>query len=57
MSNPILLKGLLSFGVENAEEKAEKLQKYVEEILLFNPTLKLVGDKTEKDLIVRHILD
>lgn len=57
MSNPILLNGLQTFGVENAEEKAEKLQKYVEEILLFNPTLKLVGDKTEKDLIVRHILD
>lgn len=57
MSNPLLLKGLETFGVENATEKAELLQRYVDELMLFNPTLKLVGDKTEKDLIVRHILD
>lgn len=57
MSNPILLKGLQTLKVADAEAKAELLQRYVDELLLFNPTLKLVGDKTEKDLIVRHILD
>ncbi len=33
------------------------LDSYIKELLLFNPSLKLVGDKDEKDIVVRHILD
>lgn len=52
-----LYEALLSFGVDNAESKAQKLREYVKEIMLFNPLLKLVGEKNEDDIIVRHILD
>jgi 16S rRNA (guanine527-N7)-methyltransferase len=33
------------------------LQRYIEEIELFNPAYGLVGSATEEDIIIRHILD
>ncbi len=49
--------GLVKLGVDSAEEKALKLNEYVKEIMLFNPLLKLVGEKSEDEIISRHILD
>ena len=48
---------LLSLGVDNAEEKTEKLWSYTDEIMLFNPPLKLVGSTDSDDILLRHILD
>ncbi len=48
---------LFSLGVENAKEKCILLEKYVDELMLFNPTLKLVGSKERDDIILRHIFD
>lgn len=47
----------MAFGVEKAEEKAMVLNRYVDEIMLFNPALKLVGEKSREEIISRHILD
>ena len=52
-----LYEGLLELGVENAEEKSERLRGYINEILFFNPSLKLVGEKSEEGIIIKHILD
>lgn len=53
----ILLDGLEKIGVADFYKKAAMLKLYISEILAFNPTLKLVGDKDEEDIIIRHILD
>ena len=53
----LILSALMAWNVPEAEEKSSLLHRYVSDLMLFNPTLKLVGDKTEKDIIVRHILD
>ena len=57
MADDIILNGLKAYGLETAEEKAIVLEKYLSEILLFNPTLKLVGEKERDEIIYRHILD
>ena len=48
---------IVSLGVDNAEEKAEKLWSYTDEIMLFNPSLKLVGSTDRDEILMRHILD
>lgn len=55
--NELLTDGLKKLGIPGYEEKSELLSKYVGELMLFNPTLKLVGDKDERGIIIRHILD
>ena len=57
MADDIILKGLKAYSVVEAEDKAMILQKYLDEILLFNPVLKLVGEKDREEIIYRHILD
>ena len=57
MVNKLLVDGLKELGVEEYSAKAEKLNAYISEIMMFNPALKLVGDKDEKGIIIRHILD
>ena len=57
MANELLVNGLRDLGVEDYSAKAEKLSMYISEIMFFNPLLKLVGDKDEKGIIIRHILD
>lgn len=57
MANDIILRGLNAYGVEKAENKAIILEKYLDEIMLFNPLLKLVGEKNREEIIHRHILD
>lgn len=44
-------------GVEESAAKSALLERYVSEIMLFNPSLKLVGSKEKDDIIVRHIFD
>lgn len=44
-------------GVEDSAAKSVLLERYVSEIMLFNPSLKLVGAKEKDDIIVRHIFD
>lgn len=48
---------LVSLGVEGAEEKSGLLERYTDEIMLFNPTLKLVASKDKDEIVLRHILD
>lgn len=48
---------LSSIGVEDSESKGALLEKYTDEIMLFNPSLKLVGSKERDEIITRHILD
>lgn len=57
MADNIILDGLKAYGVKNAEDKAIVLESYLDQILLFNPALKLVGEKKREDIIYRHILD
>ena len=57
MADDIILSGLKAYGVDKAEDKAIILEKYLNEIMLFNPTLKLVGEKERDEIIYRHILD
>ena len=57
MVDPMILEGLGRFGVAEKESKAEKLTQYLEKIMLFNPSLKLVGEKSREEIISRHILD
>ena len=55
--NEILLEGLRRIGIPDYEEKAKRLEIYIKELLFFNPTLKLIGDKDENEIVIRHILD
>jgi 16S rRNA (guanine527-N7)-methyltransferase len=48
--------GLRSLGIDNGEKKA-KLEKFLAEILLFNPAYGLVSGNDKQEIIVRHILD
>ena len=48
---------LESLGVEDAGRKSGLLEKYVSEIMLFNPSLKLVGAKERDEIMTRHIYD
>ena len=57
MADDIISSGLNAYCVDKAEEKAIILEKYLNEIMLFNPTLKLVGEKERNEIIYRHILD
>ena len=57
MADDIILSSLKAYGVDKAEDKAIILEKYLNEIMLFNPTLKLVGEKDRDEIIYRHILD
>lgn len=53
----ILLDGLKKLGIGECEGKARILNAYIDEIMLFNPSLKLVGSTERDDIIIRHILD
>lgn len=53
----LLLNGLKELGIPDYDRKGVLLYSYVGELMLFNPALKLVGDKDERGIIIRHILD
>ncbi len=46
-----------ALGVEDTSRKSALLERYTDEIMLFNPSLKLVGSKDRNEIIVRHIFD
>lgn len=46
-----------ALGVDDVSTKSELLERYTDEIMLFNPTLKLVGSKERDEVIMRHIFD
>ena len=57
MTDNIILEGLKSFGVEKAEDKAIVLSSYLDLVMSFNPSLKLVGEKERDEIARRHIMD
>ena len=57
MTDNIILEGIKSFGVEKAEDKAIVLSSYLDLVMSFNPSLKLVGEKERDEIARRHILD
>ncbi len=57
MSDYTIRDYLEALNIERSEEKAALLERYVEEIMLFNPSLKLVGSKDRDDIVSRHIFD
>ena len=52
-----IIRYLSSLGVGDCERKSGLLERYISEIMLFNPSLKLVGAKDGEDILVRHIFD
>ena len=52
-----MVSGLERIGVPLDEGMIERLMIHVSEIMLFNPALKLVGDKDPDGIIIRHVLD
>jgi 16S rRNA (guanine527-N7)-methyltransferase len=48
--------GLCALGIDRSETKTI-LERYLAEIMLFNPTHGLVSGNDRQDIIVRHILD
>ena len=57
MDKELLVSGLERIGVPLDEGMIERLMIHVSEIMLFNPALKLVGDKDPDGIIIRHVLD
>lgn len=58
MNNIVLLeKGLKKLNIELSQSQKVKIEAYLDEINLFNPSLKLVGVETEDELIIKHVLD
>jgi 16S rRNA (guanine527-N7)-methyltransferase len=58
MSEALLKDGLAVLGIEDSEGRIlPLLERYVEEIELFNPAYGLVKVKDREELIVKHILD
>lgn len=57
MTKKIIPDYLETLGVEDVGKKANVLEHYVDEIMLFNPKLKLVGSTSRDDIVIRHILD
>ncbi|MBO4389213.1 MAG: 16S rRNA (guanine(527)-N(7))-methyltransferase RsmG [Spirochaetales bacterium] len=56
MDDSFLRAALSEMGVGPAEALIPKIHRYVSEIVLFNPSLKLVGDEGDA-LYIRHVLD
>ena len=57
MDKELLISGLKRIGIEDDGRIADCLSIFVSEIMLFNPALKLVGDKDPDEIIIRHVLD
>jgi 16S rRNA (guanine527-N7)-methyltransferase len=54
----LLKEGLVKLGLEESESRIlPLLERYIEEIELFNPAYGLVKVKDRRELIVKHILD
>lgn len=55
----ILKEGLLNVGIpqQNIDELADKMEKYINEIILFNSAYNLTNTSDHDELVIRHILD
>jgi len=57
-ANTLLAEGLVKLGIEESDGCILRLlERYIEEIELFNPAYGLVKVKDRRELIVKHILD
>jgi len=58
MGDILLKEGFVKLGIEESEGRVlPLLERYIEEIELFNPAYGLVKVKDRRELIVKHILD
>ena len=57
MDRELLISGLERIGIEAQENLVSRISTFIGEIMLFNPALKLVGDKDADEIIIRHVLD
>ena len=57
MDKELLVSGLGRIGAPSDERTEVRLERFISEIMLFNPALKLVGDKDPDEIIIRHVLD
>ena len=57
MDQELLVSGLGRIGAPSDERTEVWLERFIREIMLFNPALKLVGDKDPDEIIIRHVLD
>lgn len=53
----ILINGLQKLKINYNQDKIERVQKYLSELLLFNSRFDLVNAKSETELVVNHVLD
>ena len=57
MDRELLVSGLERIGIPFSDHVLDSIGTYIDEIMLFNPALKLVGDKDPDEIIIRHVLD
>lgn len=57
MNNELFISGLEKLNITLTDDQISKINKYVNEINLFNPTFKLVGVENEDELIIKHVFD
>ena len=57
MDEELLASGLERIGIAFSDEAVKRISVYISEIMLFNPTLKLVGDTDPDGILIRHVLD
>jgi 16S rRNA (guanine527-N7)-methyltransferase len=53
----LLAGGLRKLGIEHTERTLELLSLFVDELLLWNRKMNLVGTSDEREIVVRHVLD
>ncbi len=53
----VLREGISLLGVPDPEQVAATMEKYLDEILRWNPRFGLVKADSEQDLVVKHVLD
>ena len=53
----LLVSGLERIGIPFSDHVLDSIGTYIDEIMLFNPVYKLVGDKDPDEILIRHVLD
>ena len=57
MDIDLLKDGLDRMGIAYDDVAIERMKTYMSEIMLFNPTYRLVGQEDEDEIMIRHFLD
>lgn len=57
MDRELLVSGLERIGIPFSDHVLDSIGTYIDEIMLFNPVYKLVGDKDPDEILIRHVLD